>query len=264
MTPAARVQAAAEILRSHGREAPEAVVARLGPIRARAQAVLDARAHRRPVTVGQEATADDVRIVERRPVFEGFHRLEVFRIDHPRYDGTRSGSVERTISEVADAATVLPYDPARDRVLLIEQVRIGPLAKGDPLPWMLEPVAGLVDGGETPASTALRELEEEAGLTVGAEALHLVARYYPSPGGLAQVLTSYVALCDLPDGAAGAGGLADEHEDIRGHLVTFDALTGMVSSGEAANAPLILSAQWLALHRGRLRAASVEGGRGAA
>lgn len=244
--------AAEEILRALGREAPEEVARRLAVIRARAQGVIDARAHRRRVTTGQETPAEAVRIVEQVFVFDGFHRVEKWLLDHPRFDGGRSGLIERAISHVTDAATVLPYDPVRGRVLVVEQLRIGALAKGDPLPWLLEPVAGLVDAGETPETTALRELEEEAGLRVQADALHRVARYYPSPGGLAQVLTSFVALCDLPDGAAGLHGLASEHEDIRGHLVSFAELMAMVDSGEAANAPLIVSAQWLALHRDRL------------
>lgn len=244
--------AAEEILRAVERDAPEAVGRRLAVIRGRAQGMLDARARIRTVTAGQETPADAVRVLEVRHPHDGFHRVEAWRIDHPRFDGGRSGPIAREISHVTDAATVLPWDPARDRVLVVEQLRIGALAKGDPRPWLLEPVAGLVDAGETAETTALRELEEEAGLVVGPGALHLVARYYPSPGGLAQVLTSYVAVCDLPDGSAGLHGLAAEHEDIRGHLVDFADLMAMVASGEAANAPLIMSAQWLALHRDRL------------
>ncbi len=47
----------------------------------------------------------------------------------------------------ADAVTVLPYDPVRDRVLLIEQYRFGVHMRGDPRPWVLEPVAGRIDAG---------------------------------------------------------------------------------------------------------------------
>lgn len=245
--------AAAEVMRGFGRVAPDAMAARRGIVQGRAQGVVTARGHRRAVSVGQETPASAVRIRSVAHPYDGFHRVEEWRIDHPRFDGSRSGTIERAISHVADAATVLPYDPLRDRVLLVEQIRIGALAKGDPQPWLLEPVAGLIDAGEDAETTALRELEEEAGITVAAAALRLVGRYYPSPGGLAQVLTSYVALCNLPDGIAGVHGLAGEHEDIRGHLVGFEALMAMVASGEAANAPLIVSAMWLALHREEMR-----------
>ena len=141
----------------------------------------------------------------------------------------------------------------RDRVLLVEQIRIGALAKGDPQPWMLEPVAGLIDAGETAETAAIRETAEEAGLNVDPQRFHFVGRYYPSPGGLAQILHSYVAVCDLPDDSDGLHGLDGEDEDIRVHVVPLDDLLAMVASGEAVNAPLIISAQWLALNRDTLR-----------
>jgi nudix-type nucleoside diphosphatase (YffH/AdpP family) len=218
-------------------------------IHARAEGVLAARAHRRAISLGQGGEASEVEVMGRDLVHLGFHRLERWRIDHPRFDGARSGPVERLVSHVTDAATVLPWDRTRDRVLVVEQLRLGPLAKGDPLPWMLEPVAGLIDAGETAETTALRELEEEAGLSIGPEALRRVGRYYPTPGGIAQVLHSFVAECDLPDDAGGLGGLEEESEDIRAHVLAVDHLLDMVRTGEAANAPLILSAQWIALHR---------------
>nr|WP_281494018.1 NUDIX domain-containing protein [Jannaschia sp. S6380] len=245
--------AAAEVMRGHGRVAPQGIAARRGVIHARAQGIVTARRTRRPATVGGEHDATEVAVHRVDYPYEGFHRVEEWHLDHPRFDGTRSERMQRAISHVTDAATVLPWDPARDRVLVVEQIRIGALAKGDPLPWMLEPVAGLIDAGETPTTTALREMEEEAGLTVAPDALHFVGRYYPSPGGLAQVINSYVALCDLPNGSDGLHGLDEEHEDIRAHLVPRADLMAMVASGEAANAPLIVSALWLAHHAERLR-----------
>jgi nudix-type nucleoside diphosphatase (YffH/AdpP family) len=244
--------AADEILRARGRLTRDALLRKRDVIQARAHGIAMTRAAPRPVTVGGPPEgAVEIRSVDH--VYEGFHRVEEWVIDHPRFDGTRSGPVERAISHVTNAATVLPYDPARDRVVLVEQIRAGALAKGDPNPWLLEPAAGLIDAGETAEETALRELQEETRLTVAADALHRVAVYYPSPGGIAQVLHSFVALCDLPDDAEGLSGLDEESEDIRVHLVAFDDLMAMVESGEAANAPLIVSAQWLALNRARLK-----------
>lgn len=248
------ILAAAEVQRAMGRMTPAAIAARRGVIQARAQGIVAARAAHRPVTVGGGAPVEDIRVESVDYPYEGFHRVEEWTLDHPRFDGTRSGRINRAISHITDAATVLPYDPRRDRVLLVEQIRIGALAKGDRQPWMLEPVAGLIDAGEGPETTALRELEEEAGITVDRGDLHFVARYFPSPGGVAQVIHSYVAVCDLPDDAGGLHGLASEHEDIRAHVVPLSQVLAMVASGEAANAPLIVSVQWLGLHADGLRA----------
>ena len=139
----------------------------------------------------------------------------------------------------------------RDRVVVVEQFRAGPMARGDAECWQIEAIAGRVDGGETPLAAARREAVEEAGLVL--DRLIEVARYYPSPGAVSEFLYSYVAVTDLPDGVAGVFGVAGEAEDIRGHLISFDRLMDLVASGEVQNAPLILTALWLQRERARLR-----------
>ena len=135
---------------------------------------------------------------------------------------------------------------------MIEQFRAGPYARGDANPWLIETVAGRIDGGETPEEAARREAEEEAGLTL--KALIAGPRYYPSPAAKAEYIYSFVGIADLPDSAAGLGGLASEAEDIRSHVISFDRLMALVDSGEIDNAPLQLIAFWLARERPRIRA----------
>jgi nudix-type nucleoside diphosphatase (YffH/AdpP family) len=150
--------------------------------------------------------------------------------------------------------TVLPYDPVRDRVLVIEQFRSAPFARGDRFPWQLEAIAGRIDPDETPEAAARREALEETGLHL--DDLRKVAEYYPSPGAVAEYLYSYVAICDLPDDVAGVFGVADEAEDILGHLISFDQLMGLVATGEASNGPMLLTALWLQRERAGLREAA--------
>ncbi len=199
----------------------------------------------------RRAQAQDIQVIARRQPYAGFFSVEEYDLRFRRFDGAMSPVVRRAVFISGDAVTVLPYDPVRDRVLLIEQFRAAVHARGDDQPWLLEVIAGRVDPGETPQEAARREAAEEAGLALGD--LLEVAGYYPSPGAKAEYLYSYVALADLPDGTAGTFGLASEAEDIRGHLIGFDQLMALVRSGEAANAPLILTALWLERERGRLR-----------
>ncbi|WP_062763539.1 hypothetical protein [Falsirhodobacter sp. alg1] len=63
-----------------------------------------------------------------------------------------------------------------------------------------------------------------------------------------------MALTDLPDDAAGVFGVAEEAEDIRGHLIPFDRMMDLVATGEIQNAPLLITALWLQRERARLRA----------
>jgi ADP-ribose pyrophosphatase len=204
------------------------------------------------------SAAGEVEALEPHPSHAGFFGLDVQRLRYRRFDGEMSPWLEREIFVAGDAVTVLPYDPLRDRVLLIEQMRMGPLGRGDPLPWQLEAIAGRIDPGETPEDAARREAVEEAGLALGT--LVKVAEYYPTPGAVTEYLYSYVALCDLPDGVAGIFGAEEEAEDIRGHLLDFADFMRAVAGGEVANAPLLLTALWLERERGRLRGAGSQDG----
>jgi nudix-type nucleoside diphosphatase (YffH/AdpP family) len=245
------LETAGDIMRRMGRQTPEEVGRLANIIRARAGAVLRTRGWTRPGRRQGGLDAGAVEILSRAHPYDGFFGVEEIVARHARFDGTGPETVTRAVYRVADAATVLPYDPVRDRILLIEQVRFGPLAQGDPAPWLLEPVAGLIDGGESPEACARRETVEEAGLLL--EDLHFVARYYPSPGGVAQVFYSYVGIADLPDEAATLGGHEDESEDILGHVLSFDEAVAMMEGGDIVNAAAIVTLQWLAVHRDRLR-----------
>ena len=204
-----------------------------------------------PCKIRREMAEGDVVVDARRYPYANFFAVEEYDLCYRRFDGSMSDVVNRATFISGDAVTVLPYDLVRDRVLLVEQFRAGPYARGDANPWQLEAIAGRIDPGENPQDAARREAVEEAGLVLGS--LLPVAGYYPTPGAKAEFLYSYVALCDLPDGCAGVFGVQGEAEDIRGHLVSFDALMDLVASGEASNAPLVLTALWLQRERRRLR-----------
>jgi nudix-type nucleoside diphosphatase (YffH/AdpP family) len=242
------VELARLVMLAYGQLTPDRVRSRLGSLRVVADSRLRARQAPR---ADQRAGSGEVRIERQRPSHAGFFGLDVVDLSHRRFDGQMSPTLTREIFVAGDAVTVLPYDPLRDRVLLVEQFRTGPMGRGDPFPWQLEAIAGRIDPGESPEDAARREAEEEAGLTLGA--MEKVAEYYPSPGAVAEYLYSYVALCELPDGCAGVFGAAEEAEDIKGHLVSFDRLLQLMAAGEIGNAPLLLTVLWLQRERARLR-----------
>ncbi len=241
---------AADVMRLIGMIAPEMLAARLGSLRVRAASRLRAQAPA-PTTLRLAADDTGVTIAAFRQPYARFFAIEEYDLTVRRFDGRLGPQVTRAVFVTGDAVTVLPYDPVRDRVLLIEQFRAGPMGRGDPSPWQLEAIAGRIDPGETPEEAARREAVEEAGLDLGE--FWPVANYYPSPAGKTEFLYSYVAAADLPDGIAGVHGLAEEAEDIKGHVISFDTLMTLVATGEVCNAPVILSALWLERERPRLR-----------
>ncbi len=244
------VAAAREVMAEAGRVSAEAMARRWPTTRLRAATRMRAAAG-----AGTEVRADftaqrDVEILrERRPYTEYFS-LEDPDLRFRRFDGQWSRPVRRAAFIGGDAATVLPYDPVLDSVLVVEQFRAGPLMRGDPRPWSLEPIAGRIDPGESPEAAARREAMEEAGIELGP--LHRVADYYPSPGAVSEFLFSFVAEADLAGRDGVLGGAVSEDEDIRTHVVPFELLMELIVSGEAGTGPLILSSYWLSLNRLRL------------
>ena len=205
-----------------------------------------------PAQVRRFAQAGDVTVVREAPPQGNFFGIQAIEVDYTQFDGGRSEVLPREVFVGIDAALVLPYDAVRDRILLVEQIRIGPVVRHDPQPWCLEPIAGMVDARETPLDAAIRESEEEAGL-MDLDLRH-IASFYPSPGSSTDYFHAYLGLCDLPEDHAKFGGLEVEAEDLRLHLMPFEDALALVRSGEITAGPLIMMLYWLAAERCALRA----------
>lgn len=242
-----------EMLEHRERFSAAEMRARLHMVFARASAKVAAR-HSVPADLRTPTGIDTVEPLRRETPHVGFFLTRAYELRHPGFAGGMSPRVRREVFVATDAAIVLPYDPLRDRVLLVEQFRMGPYGRGDARPWTLEPVAGRVDAGEDPAETARRECVEEAGLTL--RHVEHISSHYCSPGCSTEYFHLYLGLCELPEVEKGQGGLDCEDEDIRTHVIPFERAMQLLQTGEADNGPLVLSLLWLQRERTRLRASA--------
>jgi ADP-ribose pyrophosphatase len=193
-------------------------------------------------------TGKDVEVISRKTPFQGYFRIDSYVLRHRLHDGAMSGEMNREIFERGHAVVVLPIDPRRDEIVLIEQFRPGAYAAGWD-PWLIEIVAGICGEGETPEEVAKRECHEETGLEI--ERLIPMYRYLVSPGGSSESVHSYCAIVDSTK-AGGVFGLTHEHEDIRVMAVPIDQALADLHAGRITNAMTIIGLQWLEINRNKL------------
>lgn len=204
-----------------------------------------------PVTPpGPTMDRDGVEIVERVTAYQGYFRIDRYTLRHRRYGGGWTPPFTREIFERGHAAAVLFYDPVADRVGLAEQFRMGAYAAGWPHPWLVEIVAGIIDPGETPAQTAVREGREEAGIDI--VDMVPIVEVIASPGGSTETVQLFCARADASQ-LGGVYGMPEESEDIRIISLATDEAMAWIADGRIKNATTIIALQWLVLHRDELR-----------
>lgn len=188
-------------------------------------------------------------VLDKQTPYNGFFRLEKYRLKHTLYAGGWSEELSRELFVRGECVGVLLYDPQSDAVVLIEQFRVGALLCPERA-WLVEIVAGAVEEGETAADVAYREAWEEAGCEI--QELLEISQFYTTPGGSSERLTLFCGKVDAKQ-AGGIHGLADEHEDILVKAVPFAKAYEMLESREIESAIPIIALQWLALNREKLR-----------
>ena len=191
----------------------------------------------------------DVEVMDRRVCYDGFFRLDKYRVRHALFAGGMSEIVSREVFERGHAVAMLPYDPVRDEVVMLEQFRIGAVGDRDG-PWLTEIVAGMIGEGERCEDVARRESVEESGCVV--EDLMPILRYFVSPGGSTETIQLYCGKVDATK-ADGIHGLDEEGEDIRVLTVPFREALDWIGQGRIISAAPIIALQWLAMNHDEVR-----------
>jgi ADP-ribose pyrophosphatase len=192
---------------------------------------------------------EKVELLEHGTAFQGYFRIDRYHLRHEQFAGGMGEPIVREVFERGQVAAVLPLDPQRSRVVLIEQFRTGAYARGWH-PWLLECVAGIIEHGESAEDVARRETAEEAGCRI-TELIPIAAPFLTSPGACTETVSLF---CGRVDAAAASGihGLVEEGEDIRVGSWTIDEALELLACGRIVNAKTIIALQWLALNRERV------------
>ncbi len=188
-------------------------------------------------------------IIQQETIYKGFFTLLKFKLKHTLFHGGWSRELSRELFQRGDCVAVIPYDPVTDRVVLIEQFRVGAIVH-DQTSWLVEIVAGAIEEGEGAIEVAYRETREEAGCEI--QELIRVGEFFTSPGGSSEKITLFCAIVDARN-LGGVHGLDEEDEDILARSVDFAEAMEQLEQGRIDSAIPIIGLQWLALNRERLR-----------
>lgn len=182
--------------------------------------------------------------LQKEKLYHGFFQLNRYTFRNELFAGGWSDSFQREIFERGHAAAALLLDPDKEVLVLVEQFRPGAV-ETEESPWLIEPVAGIIEAGESPADVVTRESVEEAGCQV--KRLHKICEYLVSPGGTTERIWLFLAEVDS-DGISDLGGLDHENEDIRIHKMPVNLVFEMLENGQLNNAMTLIAVQWLKLN----------------
>lgn len=140
-----------------------------------------------------------VELIEKTRAYDGFFKIDRYRLRHTTPDGTMGPEITRENFERGNAAAILVYDKHRDAVLLVEEFRIGNYAAGmtGEDAWSLAPMAGMIEEGETGIDCVIREAREEAGIVIDEADVLGPWRALSSPGGTSEIVDVFVAFAPL-------------------------------------------------------------------
>ena len=187
-------------------------------------------------------------VIERRGrVFDDFFKIDELLIAHEKTDGTIGAAQRRLVFERGDSVAILLFHIERKSVLLVEQFRAPALfgrRRDDPTStdgWIVETVAGMIDGNETGEAAAIRETLEETGYQIGT--LQPIGKFFSSPGGSSERVFLYVAEVREADRTGKGGGIDDE--DIKIIEVPINDLFDRLGRGAIEDPKLWIAAYWL-------------------
>lgn len=188
-------------------------------------------------------------IIQTETLTDGFLPVKRYHLRHSLFTGGESQELVRERIEGYRAASLLPYDPVRDEVVLVEQFRIGAI-EDQAGAWTVEIVGGIVEGEHSAEQVARKETMEEAGCHV--DKLVSICEFMVSPGTSSERIQLFCGCVDSSK-AEGIHGLDHEGEDIRVVVLPAEEAINGVASGRINSTSSIIALQWLALNRDDLR-----------
>jgi ADP-ribose pyrophosphatase len=183
------------------------------------------------------------KINNKKKLHDGFFKLHEFNFNHKKHNGEWNNNVKREVFSGAHVGALLPYDPVKKKIILINQFRPG-LFKREKKPLTIEISAGIIDEGETPLETAKRECMEETGCR--AENILEICSYYPAPGSSESYYHVYLGEVSAFEGER-IMGQEHENEDILVKSYDVYEVKELLKQNKIINGLTLIALQWFFL-----------------
>lgn len=187
-----------------------------------------------------------IQIISKETLSERKYPLKYYRFEQPDETG-KFFDHEREVYLRPDAVSVLMIDKKKKKLLLTKQFRLPAFLNGSESGYLVEACAGLMDEGETPEQTAIREAEEETGYQISD--LEKIAAAYTSPNATTELMHLYIAAYDSKTDHPQFGGLKDEGESIELIELSFKEAKQQLFAGAFRDTKTILLLQYFFLQQ---------------
>jgi len=184
------------------------------------------------------------KIISKNNIHKGFFEMSKIEFVHKKHDGTWSNSIQREIFGGGHVSTLLPYDPIKDEIILIQQFRAGILSRHNES-YLYEIVAGIIGDEEEPLDTVVRECKEETGCDV-IKATPILS-YFPAPGSSESYYHLFLGEVKSFKGKR-IQGLESENEDILVSTFKVNEVRKMLNNNIIKNGLTLIALQWFFLN----------------
>ena len=170
-------------------------------------------------------------------VFNEFFKIEKAYLVWEQFDGVMGVEQDRYVIRRGDSVGIVSV--CEDgKIILVKQFRYAAAEKyRDGYLWEIP--AGMVDGSEDPAETAVRELKEEVG--IDASEMRPLISFFLSPGALDEKFHLFFTRVPGHLEIGSVGGNKHEHENLK--IARFDKaeLLEMIEKNDIADAKTVAS-----------------------
>lgn len=183
------------------------------------------------------------KIINKKKLYSGFFSLNKYEFIHQKHDGIWTNKVEREVFSGSHVSALLPYDPIKKEIILIQQFRAGVLSRYDD-DYLYEIVAGIIDKNESPEETARRECLEETGCEVNK--ITPIQNYFPNPGSSESYYHLFLGDINSFTGER-IKGIESENENILVKPFKINQVRKMLKDKVITNGLTLVALQWFFL-----------------